>query len=320
MNNTFPLVTVIIPTYNRADKLGTAIDSVLNQTYPHIQLLVIDDGSTDATSRLMQSYPQVSYLVQEHAGQAAARNNGLAHAKGTIIASLDSDDLWYPDFLERCVAKLTNDDLDFVFANWDQETKEGTDWDFLERDPYLTPYFYKATDLWINLTYAELRKTYLEACPSPSSSVVMKKSAIVAGWDTRMNIADDWLIYLDMIFHGSPKAAFTLQRLWRKRVDDINIFDGRKWSEVLQLLYIDDNLRIKEKFRSQLTPKENRMLSRRSMRAMIELSKYYLIRDFNPKKLRSLLVTSLSTDAWYTIRTFFSVYISGVARKVRLKN
>ena len=89
-----PIVTVIIPTYNRVAKVGKAIESALKQTYAHKQIVVIDDGSTDNTAELMKKYPGVEYVIQDHGGQAAARNNGLSRANGKYIASLDSDDTY----------------------------------------------------------------------------------------------------------------------------------------------------------------------------------------------------------------------------------
>src|SRR5690606_27196225 len=173
-----PLVSVIIPTYNRADKVGDAIQSVLNQTYSNIQILVIDDGSSDHTSECVTEFPQVEYIQQVHAGQAAARNNGLKKSRGSIIANLDSDDLWEPDFLMDCVRKLEDEQLDFVFANWIQECEIGKPWDFLINDPYLKPFLHRIEDGWVNLENADLRELYLKACPSPSSSTVIRKSSI----------------------------------------------------------------------------------------------------------------------------------------------
>src|SRR5690606_5171341 len=98
-----PLVSVIIPTYNRAERVGDAIKSALNQTYKNVQIVVVDDGSADGTSDyIISHFPQVDFIQQQHAGQAAARNNGLRNAKGDIIANLDSDDIWEPDFLFFC--------------------------------------------------------------------------------------------------------------------------------------------------------------------------------------------------------------------------
>jgi glycosyltransferase involved in cell wall biosynthesis len=101
-----PLVTVIIATYNRKHYVCEAIDSVLGQTYPHVELIVIDDGSTDGTSDLLRDrYGQrIRYVFQPNQGRSEARNHGMRLAGGEYIAFLDSDDLWEPDKLTRQLA------------------------------------------------------------------------------------------------------------------------------------------------------------------------------------------------------------------------
>lgn len=95
-------VTVVIPTYNRAHVLGRALDSVLGQSFPADQCLVVDDGSEDGTGDFVRrSYPGVTYLKQDHRGVSAARNAGIARSRGDWVAFLDSDDTWMPDKLER---------------------------------------------------------------------------------------------------------------------------------------------------------------------------------------------------------------------------
>ena len=103
-----PSVSVVIPTYNRARLLPRALDSVLAQTFGNLEVLVIDDGSTDGTTALMARYhdPRVRYLVQPaNAGVSAARNRGMREARGEWIAFLDSDDEWLPDKLQRQLAR-----------------------------------------------------------------------------------------------------------------------------------------------------------------------------------------------------------------------
>ena len=102
-----PLVSVIIPTYNRARLLPGAISSVLGQTHSRIELIIVDDGSTDETSEVLEQYgDRIRVLRQANAGPAIARNRGIALATGGIIAFLDSDDEWLPTKIERQVASL----------------------------------------------------------------------------------------------------------------------------------------------------------------------------------------------------------------------
>lgn len=97
MNNNFPLVSVVIPTYNHADYLKQAVDSVLGQDYPNIELIVLDDGSTDGTRAVLDSYGNRFYWEsQKNMGQSSTLNKGWNLAKGEILAYLSADDLLLP--------------------------------------------------------------------------------------------------------------------------------------------------------------------------------------------------------------------------------
>ena len=111
-----PNVTVIIPVYNTAEYVCEAIDSVLAQTLPDIEVIAVDDGSTDGSAALLQSYgDRITVITKANGGQAAARNDALAVAHGDYICFLDSDDTLQPNTLERCHALCERDQLDFVF-------------------------------------------------------------------------------------------------------------------------------------------------------------------------------------------------------------
>lgn len=113
------LVSVIIPTYQSDRTILDAIESVLHQTYPAVEVIVIDDGSTDRTQEVLKPFHnQIRYFWQENQGQAAARNHGIDHADGEFIAFLDADDLWVPDKLETQIPLFRDrDNLGAVFGN-----------------------------------------------------------------------------------------------------------------------------------------------------------------------------------------------------------
>ncbi len=99
-------VSVILPTYNRATLIGRAVESVLNQTYRDFELIIVDDGSTDDTEKVVKSFSDERIYYTKHKvnkGAAAARNTGLKLAKGELIAFQDSDDEWLPEKLEKQV-------------------------------------------------------------------------------------------------------------------------------------------------------------------------------------------------------------------------
>jgi len=104
-----PAVSVIVPTFNRARFVPEAIASVIDQSWTDRELIIVDDGSTDDTAEVVTiccEDPRIRYLRRPHAGQSAARNKALREARGTLIAFLGCDNLFYPDFLAAAVAVL----------------------------------------------------------------------------------------------------------------------------------------------------------------------------------------------------------------------
>jgi glycosyltransferase involved in cell wall biosynthesis len=99
-------VSVVIPAYNAASYIAAAIDSVLAQTRPVSEIIVIDDGSADSTQRIVSGYPQVKRFNQDRQGPSAARNVGIRRAQGEFVAFLDSDDLWHPQKIEKQLTAL----------------------------------------------------------------------------------------------------------------------------------------------------------------------------------------------------------------------
>lgn len=107
MENPVPLITVVLPTYNRTGSLSKSIQSVLDQTYTNFELLVIDDASTDNTREVVSRIddPRIKYIEHEvNQGPSVARNTGIEKANGNIIAFQDSDDEWFPEKLQKQVS------------------------------------------------------------------------------------------------------------------------------------------------------------------------------------------------------------------------
>ena len=99
------LVSVVMATYNRADVVGRAIDSILNQTHNNFEFIIVDDGCTDRTSQILQKYvandKRIILLKQNNQGLAAARNVGVDKAQGKYVAFMDDDDISLPNRLEK---------------------------------------------------------------------------------------------------------------------------------------------------------------------------------------------------------------------------
>ena len=122
-----PAVSVIMPLYNCEHYVAAALDSLFAQTFPDFEVIVVDDGSTDRSAAVVERYTardaRIKLIRQDNRGISAARNAGLAHARGHAIAFLDPDDLWFPDKLERQLPLLT--DMNLVYGAevrvWDDD-------------------------------------------------------------------------------------------------------------------------------------------------------------------------------------------------------
>ena len=119
-----PLVSVIMPCYNMEKYISDTIASVRRQTFPHWELLIVDDASTDKTSEIVQDIcnqdDRICFAVKsKHSGIADTRNQCLKMAKGRFLAFLDSDDLWHPEKLEQQTKFMTEHNIGFCYSSYD---------------------------------------------------------------------------------------------------------------------------------------------------------------------------------------------------------
>ena len=106
-----PLISVIIPVYNGETFIGAAIESILRQEYPNLEIIVVNDGSTDGTTDVLKPFEsKIEIIAKPNQGQAAARNVGIKHASGSIIGFLDADDLWSHHHIDVLLPPLLADD------------------------------------------------------------------------------------------------------------------------------------------------------------------------------------------------------------------
>ena len=278
------IVSVIIPTFNRADRVGEAIKSVQRQSYPHKQIIVIDDGSTDRTKEIVQKFADVEYFYQENQRQGAARNYGLSKATGDYIATLDSDDVWNENFLTASVECLEKHNLDFVFSSWTTKKNNSFSSCAWERSNIWRNYTKVNDEDWFLINDEEVRELFIKTCPAPSSALLIRRESLISQWNTEMRIADDWCLILEMVINKKCRAGFTLQSLWTKNVHSNNIYDGNRRQIIASELEVHDTKLMKKLFASQLTLREKMTFNWRIAKGNAILAAYFLKNTFITKE------------------------------------
>jgi len=179
-----------MPTFNRAYVIWKAINSVLAQSWHDWELIVVDDGSEDSTQRLLEEFtdPRIRVFKTDSHGPSAARNLGLSRARGELIAYLDSDNTWHPDFLSE-FEEATRDDSEKVVWYCGQETT----------------YFDRSTEgIWENKRTSidersqyTLEETWKLGAPDTSALVHLRSAGrSVNGWDENCRWLEDWDFFL----------------------------------------------------------------------------------------------------------------------------
>ena len=119
VNKNRPLVSIIIPVYNAERYVYSTLDSVLNQTWRNLEVIVVNDGSTDRSMEVCQQFddPRIIYVEQGNGGAATARNTGIRHARGEYLGFIDADDTWMPEKIARHMQQFDQDpDLGLVYS------------------------------------------------------------------------------------------------------------------------------------------------------------------------------------------------------------
>lgn len=314
------LVSIIIPTFNRASMVGEAIRSAQSQNYPSKQIIVIDDGSEDETAQVIAQFDGIEYYRQRNKGQASARNLGLHYAKGEYIASLDSDDIWQENFLADGIECLEKHALDFVFLNWVSSDGEKNFLDLWEQKKQWKSFHANRDDQWVLLAPEQVRWLFLETCPAPSSSLILRRSSFPAAWNEKMLIADDWFLILEMVLSSPCRAAFTSSPYWIKRVNDDNIYDGNELLEVTERLGLHDERIIAQHFFSRLTYAERYILRQRLARHYLNFGRLNWRNDGISKNVFSALAESFTLAPVKFAPNVTKMFIDHIKHRRRTKS
>lgn len=225
-----PLVSVIMPAYNAALYINEAIESVINQTFRNWELIIVNDGSTDATREIILGFEKkdrrIKYLFQENGKQGKARNLGIAHSIGQYIAFLDADDLWIENKLVIQVNYLiSNPEIDLIFS-------QGY---FLNQDNPID-FDVRVKPIW-NINDLPL---FIEQNQIPILSVVVKKTCLidVDNFSEDLNIqnVEDYHLWLKLLCNNQ-KFRSIKQRLFFYRIHDNQITKTEE-SENIKLLHL----------------------------------------------------------------------------------
>ncbi|WP_129125877.1 glycosyltransferase family 2 protein [Geomonas oryzae] len=245
MNN--PKVSVVITCYNYGKYLCGCLDSVLSQTYTNIEVIVVDDGSTDETHEVMLAYlpdPRIQYIFQSNRGQTVAKNVGISHCRSEFIAFLDADDQWCPEKLEKQMNRFCDSSVGVVFCRAKYLDPDSAPLEYVMSGRYLQPRRGTVTDWLIFDNFVQF------------SSVVLRKECIESFglFDESLKMGIDW----DMWLKISTKYAFDY-------VDE-QLFYYRMGHSGQMSKNLEERFRCSDRITNVFLSKYGHLLSKRTIR------------------------------------------------------
>jgi len=224
-----PEITVVIPVYNRAALLPEAIDSALAQTYRSFEIVVVDDGSTDATPEVAARYgAKIRYVRQDNGGESAARNRGIREARGVWIAFLDSDDRWEPEALDTMMtASRAHPEAGLVAVKARAMLADGTPTARIHGKKSPGPFFTTRSLLWGDAGGVQMP--------------MVKRDLLLAagGFDTALTSAPDCDMWLRLSFATTMVGVPDPLLLVRRHPDSASAdrsLNARMWLAILDKL------------------------------------------------------------------------------------
>ncbi len=240
-----PLVTVVIPCFNSEMFIQDCVRSVLQQTYKNIEIILIDDGSTDGTLlRLEEFKTEITILRKENEGAASARNLGIKNSNGIYIAFLDSDDVWHSEKIEKQLRLMTEKNLDLVYSGGESFGHPGVSITY-------TPVF--SGDCYKKFLEFPTRAIIILGC----SSAMIRKSILdfSGNFDVKFTgAAEDWDFFRRFCKYG--KVDYLNANLVKYRLHDGNVstrgirdFYSGNLKAIKKMINEDKSIRTAEKIR-----------------------------------------------------------------------
>jgi len=301
------LVSVLMPVYNGAGYIGEAIDSVLAQTFPFFELLIVNDGSTDSTREVIESYkdPRIRLINQPNGGVSAALNTGLKHAKGEYIARFDADDICYPDRIEVQYTFI-KEHPDYILV--------GTDADYITQEG---EFIYKYVN--VGHTNEEINKTIEMHCSFIHSSVMYPKKAVMdlGGYEVKAHTFEDYFLWKKLIKRG--KVCNLRKPLLKVRFNSSSVTIDEKDHDPVFLM-----LKKKALQTGVITDEEGKLILK-SVRGLSKkrkegsynrmLCKKFLWDNYQPGRARKHLMRSLKSEP-FVFTSYLLLLLSLLPEKI----
>jgi glycosyltransferase involved in cell wall biosynthesis len=205
-------VSVIVPNYNHARFLPQAISSVLGQTLRAIEVIVVDDGSTDDSRMALEAFSdRIQLVARDNAGVSTARNHGASRARGRYLAFLDADDIWLPEKLERQVERIEADrELGLVHCGMETIDAEGTS----------SGRVLDGLEGWVSEAMLQFRRPVILGGGS-GALIPRPVFEAIGGFDTRLSTSADWDLYYRIACRW--RVGFVAEPLLRYRLHGSNM-------------------------------------------------------------------------------------------------
>jgi glycosyltransferase involved in cell wall biosynthesis len=282
------LVSVLMPVYNGEAFIRQSIECILNQTYSDFEFIIVNDGSTDKTLDIINSFndQRIILINQQNSGVAKALNKGLKHSSGKYIARLDADDLCTPDRLEI--------QLNFIKNN-PEYIAIGSDVNYIDEEGnFIFRYYNPAYE------YEEIKKNILGCCPFVHSSVIFLKQPVIeiGGYPEKAHSFEDHLLWAKIIKHGKIYNMKNVLVSYRFNISSVTIDEKDRDKTFLS---------IKQKAieTGEITEEEEQQLLK-SIKSISKLkkecsynrmiSKKYLWNNYNPTLARKYIYKALKLE------------------------